>query len=106
MKLGNGVYYFTPQQVAEFSVPAAGELGNSGRNNFLGPPSFNIDAAVLKHFTIHENYRITFRLEASNVLNHAQFNVPLLSLQTLATFGKITSARNGRAVILFLRYDF
>ena len=65
-----------------------------------------IDAALLKHFAIHDTHRVTFRAEASNVINHAEFNPPSLSLQTPATFGKMTSSRNGRAIILFLRYDF
>ena len=105
-KQGNGVFYFTPEEIAKFSIPGAGDLGNSGRNSFLGPPLFNIDAALLKYFPIHEKHRITLRAEFSNLLNHAQFNAPSLSLQTPATFGKLTSARNGRAAILFLRYDF
>ena len=106
LKQGNGVFYFTLDEIARFSIPGAGDLGNTGRNSFLGPPLFNIDGALLKYFPIHENHRITLRVEASNMLNHVQFNAPSLSLQTPATFGKMTSARNGRSVILFLRYDF
>ncbi|MCU1235093.1 MAG: TonB-dependent receptor, plug [Candidatus Solibacter sp.] len=106
LKQGNGVFYFTPEEIAKFSIPGAGELGNSGRNSFLGPPLFNIDSALLKYFPIHDRHRITFRAEFANVLNHAQFNVPSLSLQTPATFGKMTSARNGRTGVFFLRYDF
>ncbi|MCX6628413.1 MAG: TonB-dependent receptor [Candidatus Solibacter sp.] len=106
LKQGNGVFYFTPEEIAKFSVPGAGDLGNSGRNSFLGPPLFNIDAALLKYFPIRESHRVTLRAEFSNMLNHAVFNVPSLSLQTPATFGKMTSARNGRAAVFFLRYDF
>jgi hypothetical protein len=106
LKEGNGVFYFTPAQIAEFTIPGAGELGSSSRNAFLGPPLFNIDAALLKYFPIHESHRITFRAEFSNMLNHAQFSTLSLSVQTPATFGKMTSARNGRQGILFLRYDF
>ncbi len=105
-ELPGGVFYFTPEEIAKFSIPGAADLGNSGRNSFLGPPFFNIDAALLKYFPIHESHRITFRAEFANLLNHAQFLTPSLSLQTPATFGKFTLARNGRSAILFLRYDF
>ena len=106
VKRGDGVYYFTPEEIAKFSFPGAGLFGNTGRNNFLGPNLLQVDLAVVKRFPITERHRVTFRAEASNVANHAIFNLTNLSLQTPATFGKITSARNGRSIILFLRYDF
>ncbi|HEU0183688.1 MAG TPA: carboxypeptidase regulatory-like domain-containing protein, partial [Blastocatellia bacterium] len=40
--------YFTAEEIAKFSQPAAGQLGNTGRNYFTGPGAWNVDMALLK----------------------------------------------------------
>ena len=40
---GNGVYYYTSEEVARFTFPTAGEIGNSGRNNLYGPPQRRLE---------------------------------------------------------------
>ena len=62
--LGPGVYYFTPSQIANFSEPAAGTYGTSGRNTFRGPGFFNVDTSLVKRFAIAEHKSLTFRGEA------------------------------------------
>ena len=106
-RAGNGVTYFTPEQLRNFTVPAAGEIGDSGRNTFRGPRFFNIDTSLIKRFRIHEQHAITFRAEMYNMLNNVNFSLPGINLQTPQTFGRI-SAFNGspRVVMLALRYDF
>jgi hypothetical protein len=106
-KRGNGVYYFSPDQIARFSFPGAGEVGTSGRNAFRGPSYINFDASIVKRFRIWEQHSVTFRAEMYNMLNHPTFGSPGLNLVTPASFGRI-SAVSGAARIMqmALRYDF
>lgn len=120
MRKGNGVFFFTPEEIARFSYPAAGEIGNSGRNAFRGPRYFNTDMSLVKHFKISERHQVTFRAEAYNLPNHVNFQFPGGSSNTLAlnypganlvnsaSFGKIgqTLANNPRIFQMALRYDF
>ena len=106
-RLGNGVSYFTPEQLRNFSVPAAGEIGTSGRNTFRGPRFFNTDTSLIKRFRIHEKHAVTFRAEGYNLFNNVNFATPGINLQTPQTFGRISALSGGsRVVMLALRYDF
>jgi hypothetical protein len=111
---GDGVYFFTPAEVAQFSsasgpvaFPGAGEIGNSGRNAFRGPTFINVDASLIKKFRVTETSSVQFRAEAYNLFNHAQFGTPSTTLSTPATFGKYAVTLNGaRTMQLALRFDF
>uniref|UniRef100_Q020T4 TonB-dependent receptor, plug n=1 Tax=Solibacter usitatus (strain Ellin6076) TaxID=234267 RepID=Q020T4_SOLUE len=106
--IGPGVYYFTPAQIASFSEPAAGSIGNSGRNTFRGPQFFNLDASLVKRFQVMEHKSITFRAEAYNLLNRVDFANPGVNLGGNASaFGKISAVvNNPRIVQMALRFDF
>lgn len=55
-------------------------LGNAGRNSIIGPNLFNVDFSVHKDFAapkISEAFRVQFRTEFFNLLNHANFTPPL-----------------------------
>jgi len=106
--IGPGVYYFTPAQVANFSEPAAGFIGSSGRNAFRGPRFFNFDTSLVKRFEFMERKYITFRAEAYNTLNNVDFNNPTVNLNNaVSAFGKISSTvNNPRIMQLALRIDF
>ena len=91
----DGVYWFSPEQIARFSMPAAGEVGNSGRNAFRGPRLFNADLSLSKRFTIAERHAILFRAEAYNLFNNVNFANPSASLPA-ATLGKINSTVQGQ----------
>src|SRR5262249_20492136 len=92
------VFYFTPEEIAKFSFPAAGTIGNSGRNAFRGPRFFNVDMSLVKKFRLTERHALTFRAEAYNLLNNPNFNVPLtnsaantnFNLTNTATFSKLS----------------
>ena len=112
-RFGGGVRFFTPAQVARFSVPAPGSVGNSGRNAFRGPGFFNTDLSLVKRFRITEKSAVTFRTEAYNLLNTVNFSAPGLNLQTPQTFGIISATPTGAAnqsgarILQFaLRVDF
>jgi hypothetical protein len=113
-KAGNGVFYFTPAQIANFSLPGAGEIGTSGRNTFRAPGFFDLDVAVSKKFRVTERSAISFRAEAYNLLNHTNFAPPPnLSPSNLSTLGRITAtvpisalAQGSRTMQGVLRFDF
>ncbi len=111
MKQGNGVFYFQPSDVANLSIPDAGQIGTSGRNAFRGPKYVNLDSSLVKHFAITERQAITFRAEAYNTLNHVNFSGFGTSFLTPSTYGKFSSDTGGQGVgsrnlQLALRYDF
>jgi hypothetical protein len=116
------ITYFTPQEIAGFSFPAAGEIGNSGRNDFRGPRFFNVDMSLVKKFHLTERHTLTFRAEAYNLLNNPNFSVPLttaslnaantnFNLTNIANFSKLSQTVGAqgtaaRTMQLTLRYDF
>ena len=117
LEQGNGVFFFTPDQIAALTnvanEPAAGSIGSSGQNTFRGPRFFNTDVSLVKHFKITEHHLITFRAEAYNVFNHPNFGNPAAVITTPSTFGKIStdfgpggSGSSGRILQGALRYDF
>lgn len=110
---GNGVYYFSPTQVSQFGFPDAGNVGNAGRNVFTGPRFFNTDASLVKSFKVTEHQGFNLRIEAFNLFNNTNFAVPGTNLNTISTFGKISSTlgsqnttSSARVMQIALRYDF
>ncbi len=76
---------------AHFVSPTdiTGTYGDSGRNILRGPEQFNIDFSVIKGTKIGA-LDTEFRVEAFNVLNHAQFAQPNGTFGN-AAFGQITA---------------
>ena len=94
--------------VNAFAVPARYTFGNAGRTFGEGPGAVNVDASLLKDFAVTEKSALQFRLEALNLLNHANFANPD-TRQGSATFGQITSLVAGnqsRILQLGLHYKF
>jgi len=69
-----------------FTFPASGQLG-IGRNIFQNPIYWNIDLGFAKGIPIRERYKLTFRAEMFNALNHPNFRANSLAI-TSATFGQ------------------
>jgi hypothetical protein len=107
---------------ADFENPPNGVLGNTGRNAFPGPGFYNVDASISRSFHPHglpESHRITLRVDAYNILNHANLNDPVDALGPnfgVATYGRQTQAygtpvliplqETSRQIHLMLRYQF
>jgi hypothetical protein len=54
--------------------------GNSGRNILIGPGTSNLDFSIFKNIPIKkisESFNVQFRAEFFNILNHANFAVPV-----------------------------
>jgi hypothetical protein len=92
---------------AAYARPAAGQFGNSGRDNIIGPGFSQTDLAVLKRFQLPRERlgRLEFRSEIFNLFNQVNFNNPNNTLIS-PIFGRLTSSRDARIVQFALRYDF
>ncbi len=78
-----------------FKFPASNTFGNYPINQIFGPQFVNVDASVMKQFSITERIKFTLRMDATNSFNHANLDNPNADLQS-ATAGQITNiAFNG-----------
>jgi hypothetical protein len=60
-----------------FSAPSpVTRLGNSSRNQLMGPAIKNFDLSVIKNNKLSERLNLQFRAEIFNIFNHANFAVP------------------------------
>jgi outer membrane receptor protein involved in Fe transport len=59
--------------VADFSAPAVGTLGNITRNSLRQPGIAQLDIGLYKKFTFSDRYSARFKWSVFNVLNHAMF---------------------------------
>jgi len=100
------------QDPSAFALAAPGSPG-MGRNMFNGPWYWDMDGAISKTFSATERVKITFRMEAFNALNHANFrklsnatvgsnsilsaNFGLAGNQSLATSTSTAIVSNGEA---------
>ncbi|HEX8636024.1 MAG TPA: TonB-dependent receptor [Pyrinomonadaceae bacterium] len=84
--------WFNP---AAFVFPAFGSFGNAGRNILDGDGYQNVNASLLKNTRLTERVNLQLRLEAFNLFNHPNFNLPDNFLGS-PTFGQILSARDPR----------
>ncbi len=55
-------------------------FGNSGRNILRGPGLTNVDVGLSRTFAFRERFRLQFRSEAFNLLNHPNFGLPSSSI--------------------------
>jgi hypothetical protein len=93
--------------LSAFPVVPDGSFGDgtSGRNILDGPGSIAINLALSRNFTILEKSNLQFRGEVFNVLNHANFNAPVVFVNA-PNAGTITTAGASRQMQLALRYSF
>jgi len=103
--LGNGYFNtnaFCAPPVAPYSPDGSTLFGDSGIGIILGPGQVNFDFSVQKVTHITENKTILFRAEFFNLFNHAQFNNPVTTQNTLgSTFDVIQSASTNPRIIQF-----
>lgn len=87
--IGTERAYFNP---CAFMLQPSGSFGNEGRNVLFGPGHYNLDTAIYRSFRLQEKYRLDFRGEAFNILNHAWWANPSATMSS--TSGLITAAGN------------
>ena len=85
----NGTNYWLSEAAeAMFSQPAPGELGNTGRNYFIGPRTFQTDISLSKKFRFTESVNFELRADARNLTNNASFGLPTATFNS-TVFGRI-----------------
>jgi hypothetical protein len=74
---------------AAFSVPVNGTWGNAGANIARAPGHWQMDSALQKRVQTWERLALTFRAEAFNMFNVAQYGNPVVNLSTKTTSGQL-----------------
>jgi Carboxypeptidase regulatory-like domain len=93
---------------SQFTLPALGTMGNARRRFFSGPGMENLDATLSRSFLVRDDRSLEFRVEAFNLLNHAQFFGASAVEGNISSgsFGQAVSAMPPRLMQLALRYRF
>lgn len=102
-------YFFDATQRAMFTLPAPGEIGNTGRNFFIGPTEFRTDVSLLKKFKFTERFNLDLRVDARNLTNTPSFANPnAIVSSTTAPFGRIRESvvSSARRVQLSVKLNF
>ena len=94
-----------PRSAFGFISPS-GTRGSLGYNTFRRGGIRNMNAALARSWTLHSDWRTTFRVESVNFFNTPQFANPNADLSSPA-FGKITNTLNdGRSFQFTLQLQF
>lgn len=90
----NGIpVWFTADQISGLTQPNPGEIGNTGRNYFIGPRQFNTDASLSKKFRFTETLSFDLRVDAKNLTNSPTYGLSdAAMLFTSATVGQINNS--------------
>jgi hypothetical protein len=94
-----------------FQPQALGTIGDASRSVCCGPGINNIDFSLMKDTQLAERYKMEFRAEFFNIVNHAQFtkvdgNISDGDPAQGGTFGKVLQARDPRLVQFALKLIF
>jgi hypothetical protein len=96
--------WFNP---AAFAVPKPYTFGNSAPYSLWGPGYAQWDMALFKQFAITERFKLTFRGDAINALNHPNFGNPNNDISNPSQVGTITGTSGpSRAIQFSLRLAF
>ncbi len=100
-------FWFDTTTRSQFSAPAPGSIGNTGRNFFVAPQYFQWDSSLAKKFRISERVSFDLRVDARNVLNNPSFDNPTAVI-TSTIFGRINDSvtNNARRIQLSGKLSF
>jgi hypothetical protein len=91
--------------ITAFAQPARFKFGTAARSVGRAPGASVVNLALMKNFRMAERYRLQFRGEFFNALNHPNFGIPNNQMDS-ANFGSITTARDARVGQLGLKLYF
>jgi hypothetical protein len=63
-----------------FVAPGCACFGNSGRNILRAPGFMDLDLGIARDFISRERFRLQFRGEAFNLMNHPNFGLPNMAI--------------------------
>ncbi len=98
---------FMSTLAGDFPNPAAGTIGNLGRNTFRGPGFAQLDFSLFKQIPVGSNEAryFQFRAEFFNLFNRTNLYPPTANL-TSSTFGLATQAFDPREIQFGLKFFF
>jgi hypothetical protein len=88
-----------------FTIPAPGTFGNAARNTIPGPGNVTLNMGLMKTFTLPGTRGLSFRVQATNVLNTPQW-ATIDTVVNSPTFGQVTGVRPMRSVQFVARVMF
>jgi hypothetical protein len=96
------------QQPLDANGNALGIIGDSPRSVCCGPGINNIDFSLLKDTQLTERFKMEFRAEFFNIVNHSQFsrvdgNISDGDVTQGGTFGKVLNVRDPRLIQFALK---
>jgi hypothetical protein len=94
--------WFNP---AAFTNPVSGQFGNVGRNTVTGPGVIGIDFSLFKNFAVNDRWKVQFRAEAFNLINHPNFG-GMSTTYDDSNPGQLNTAQAGRQIQLALKFLF
>jgi hypothetical protein len=77
----------------------------TGRNILIGPGLATVDLSLSRRFKLAERASGLLGVQAFNLLNRENLNLPDLYADSPASFGKIFSAKSPRQVQMLLRFN-
>jgi hypothetical protein len=86
----NGYQWLNP---GAFALPAAGNYGNTARNQFYGPHFNSTDFSIFKNTPITERVTAQFRVEIFNIFNQLNLAQPNNSFDAGSGLGLINATR-------------
>jgi hypothetical protein len=82
-----------------------GTFGNSGHDVIIGPGSINWDMSVSRKFKFTERWKMEFRSEFFNIMNHANWSNPTTAMNS-TTLGQVTGFGQPRLIQMGLKLYF
>ncbi len=95
----------TAAYVGNPSCVPLGTFGDAARDIFHNPGSIQWDMSVGRTFEFKERWKLAFKGEFFNIMNHANWNGPSAGL-TSSTFGQVTSFGSPRLIQLVAKLFF
>ncbi len=83
-----------------------GEDGAVPRNNFRAASIIDVDLSFAKNFRVRENQNFQFRVDIFNVINRANFGIPVRFLEAPSFGQAIDTVTPGRRIQIDLKYNF
>jgi hypothetical protein len=101
----NSTYTSNPTAAnVPYCVPL-GTFGDAARDIFHGPGTIQWDMSVSRIFQFSERFRLQYKSEFFNIMNHANWNAPAAGL-TSSTFGQVTTFGSPRLIQMSLKLNF
>ena len=94
-KYSGQTWFLSTAQKALFTIPAAGQFSNTGRNWFRQNSVWNTDATLSKSFTTYHEQYLQLRVEAQNLMNNITYDTFGSQNSQSSSFMRLNAASDG-----------